>query len=289
MFLQRALNTFKNTKLTRGQMKYMTTVNVDNNKHKTTYQQLQILPKTLNLSEALIGGLINTVLSPLHLIGNGFFTVPAQHVAVSTYFKKYLGKHYDTGLNWVITPMGFNIHNIYIGQRTTSMTSSKIIDRTGNPIVVSGIMNYHVSAPEQYLFGVDNPDKYIFNQSDKVLKQVISRYTYDDLRVEGDKIQHELITESQMALDIAGVTVTEFSLTDMNYATEIAQAMLVKQQAFAYNDAKREITRAAGDIINDVLKDFDDILDEKTKSKLVKDMLIVITSGSNVQPVISVG
>jgi hypothetical protein len=238
--------------------------------------------------ETFVGGLVNLLCSPLHLIGNGFVTVEPMHVSVLTYFGKYNGQHLNSGLNWIPTPIGMKACTVYMGARTTDLKKSKIIDRDGNPVVVSGIMNYNVSSPEQYVFGVDNSKIYIYNQAEKVLKQVVSEYTYDELKQEGSHIRDRLMTESQNVLNVAGINVTDFSLTDMNYASEIAQAMLVRQQAGAYIKAREEVTMAACDIVDDVIKKFDGKMDEKAQAELIKNLLVVITSNSNVQPVINV-
>lgn len=121
--------------------------------------------------ETFVGGLVNLVCSPLHLIGNGFVTVEPMYVSVLTYFGKYDGQHLNSGLNWIPTPIGMKACSVYMGARTTDLKKSKIIDRDGNPVVVSGIMNYNVSTPEQYVFGVDNSKEYIYNQAEKRIDQ----------------------------------------------------------------------------------------------------------------------
>jgi regulator of protease activity HflC (stomatin/prohibitin superfamily) len=237
--------------------------------------------------EGMIGGLVNILASPFHLIGSGFFTVKPQYVCVTTYFGKYIGHKFTSGLNWTPTPIGTTFHQVFVGAESISMKNSKIIDANGNPVVVSGVMNYYIDTPEQYLFGIDSP-KYIYNQAEKTLKKVVSQYPYDELKKEGDNIQQELTEQAQKQLEIAGVKVMDFNLTDMNYSTEIAQAMLVKQQAGAYIEARKDITKAACDIVNDAVSQYDMVLSSKDKAELIKNLLVVITSNSNVQPVINV-
>lgn len=254
----------------------------------SNWEYAKVKPETQTTQEKLVSNILNLIASPLHLIGMGLFTVPPQHIGVSTLFNKYTGKHYESGLNWFSHFVGFDCSEVYIGQQTMSLKESKIIDKKGNPVIISAVCNYHVDKPEQYIFGVDDPEEYIFNQSDKVLKQVVSQYTYDELRCEGDNIQTLLINKSQESLNVAGVKITDFSLTDMNYAPEIAKTMLAKQQASAYNEAKEEITMAAGDIVKNVINEFDEHLDNKAKAEMINNLLLVITSGSNVQPVMRV-
>lgn len=252
---------------------------------KQQYQK--IVPDSPGL-ETAIGTAINIALSPLHLIGNGLFTIKPNHVGVATYFSKYRGATYSSGLNWTPTPFGFNCKSVFMGARTISMKESKIIDGNGNPILVSGIMNYTVLDPAQYLFGVNEPEHYISNQSEKILKKVVSGYSYDELQNNSEKVQEKLMNEVQNVLDVAGIKVTDFSLTDMNYSKEIAQSMLVRQQATAYIEARGLVAKAACDIVKDVIETFGDKLDARGQADLVKNLLVVITSNSNVQPVINV-
>jgi len=244
----------------------------------------RVVPEQLNTTEFVVGGLLNLVASPLHLLGSGLITCPARHIAVGTYFGKYTGQHFSEGLSWVWHPWGFDVQKVFIGDSSMKLENSKIIDKVGNPVVVSGIINYNVVRPERYLLGIDNPSQYIYNQADAILKKVVSQYSYDDLRASNSSIREELQERSQEVLDVVGVQVSAFNLTDMNYAKEIAQSMLVKQQAMAYTDAKKHITEASTEIIGEILKKYEDILDDKAKADLIKNLLVVITSGSSVQP-----
>ena len=71
-------------------------------------------------------------------------------------------------------------------------------------------------------------------QFQSVLKDVCSRYPYqseegggDSLKSEGEKISSEITWELQKRLNFAGVRIIRCVLTDLSYAEEIAQAMLV--------------------------------------------------------------
>ena len=248
----------------------------------------QVVPQNLNSTETLLGSFLNIIGSPLHLLGNGFIIVPAQHVAVMTKLGKCTGRHCPEGTTWVPDPIGLKLHTVFIGDSSMKLENSKIIDKSGNPVVVSGVINYNILHPERYALGIRDPKKYIYNQSDAVLKSVISKYSYDDLRSENALIQSELKEKSQNVLNIAGVNVTDFTLTDMNYAKEIAQSMLVKQQAQAYAEAKKHIAEASNEIISGVTDKYKGILTKEDQADLIKKLLVVITSGSSVQPTLPV-
>ena len=94
----------------------------------------------------------------------------------------------------------------------------------------------------------------------------------------------EMKTSLQTEVNIAGVTVDNVFLTDLNYAHEIAQQMLIKQQAEAYIEAKSAISKASVDIVDDIVKKVGSDLSDKDKSELIKYLLTVIASGNSVQP-----
>lgn len=258
------------------------------NQISLTRKLSSIVPKNLTPFELAIGNIINTVCFPLQIVGSGIIKVEPKYVYVSTYLGKYTGVHYYEGTTWIWNPIGMDLGKVFIGESSMKIKDSKIIDKIGNPVIVSGIMNYNVVHPERYALGFVDPVDYIYNQTDAILKKVIGQHSYYELRSSDSNIRDELIEKSQEVLDVVGLHVSDFKLTDMNYAKEIAQSMLLKQQAIAYTDAKKYITEASSDIISEIISKYDNILDDKDKADLIKNLLIVITSGSSVQPTISV-
>ena len=247
----------------------------------------QIRPNAPGM-EKIFGGLANLLLSPFHLLGSGFLTIEPNCVGVATYYSNYTGQKFSEGLNWTPTPIGLKIKTVYMGARTIDMKNSKVIDSNGNPILVSGVMNYNIKNPEQFLFGFENGGDYIYNQAEKILKKIVSNYSYDELKKEDNEITELMINEAQKALDVTGIKINDFSLTDMNYAKEIASSMLAVQQASATAAAREQIVKAACDIVQDAVNKFEDNLDEKSRAELIKNLLVVITSNNHVQPVVNV-
>ena len=87
----------------------------------------------------------------------------------------------------------------------------------------------------------------------------------------------------------AGVKVIAFNMTDLSYAPEIAQAMLVRQQAEAMVKARRLIVKGAVDISEDAIQQLDDKgvkMSESEKTKIVTNLLTVICGESGAQPTV---
>jgi len=67
------------------------------------------------------------------------------------------------------------------------------------------------------------------------MKQVCSRYPYEsddpnqpDLKKEAMNISNEMIETLQRKVNVAGINISSFELSDLKYSSEIAKAMLVK-------------------------------------------------------------
>lgn len=97
----------------------------------------------------------------------------------------------------------------------------------------------------------------------------------------------------QARLEVAGVEVLEARLSHLAYAPEIAQAMLRRQQARAIIDARRQIVEGAVGMVDEALKRLSERqiieLDEERKAAMINNLLVVLTSEQNTQPVVNTG
>ena len=99
----------------------------------------------------------------------------------------------------------------------------------------------------------------------------------------------EMSLDLQQRLAHAGVKVIAFNMTDLSYAPEIAQAMLVRQQAEAMVKARRLIVKGAVDISEDAIQQLDEKgvkMSESEKTKIVTNLLTVICGESGAQPTV---
>ena len=113
------------------------------------------------------------------------------------------------------------------------------------------------------------------------------------LRGNTEEISEELKRELEARLEIAGVEVLETRLTHLAYATEIAHAMLQRQQAKAVLAARKEIVEGAVKMAKDSIHMLDEEgvleLDDERKANMVNNLLVAIVSDKGAQPVINTG
>ncbi|MFY9140429.1 MAG: SPFH domain-containing protein, partial [Thermacetogeniaceae bacterium] len=107
------------------------------------------------------------------------------------------------------------------------------------------------------------------------------------------EIAEELCHELQERLAIAGVEVLEARLTHLAYATEIASAMLQRQQAAAILAARQKIVEGAVGMAQMAIarleKDGLVELDEERRVNMINNLLVAIISDRGAQPIINTG
>ena len=130
------------------------------------------------------------------------------------------------------------------------------------------------------------------------MKRVSSQFPYESsdhsepcLKIESDEVTAALVSELQEAVAPSGIRVLGVRLNDLTYAPEIAQAMLMRQQAMALIDARKTIVEGGVEIVKDAVEQLTDAgmqMSPIQTEKLVSNLLVVICSGERAQPVVSV-
>ena len=113
------------------------------------------------------------------------------------------------------------------------------------------------------------------------------------LRMSVADIAHKLREEIQERLTKAGVEVIEARITHLAYAPEIASAMLRRQQASAVIAAHQKIVEGAVGMVRmalDALSQKHVVeLDEERKATMVSNLLVVLCSDRDAQPIVNAG
>ena len=175
----------------------------------------------------------------------------------------------------------------------------KVNDADGNPVEIAAIVVYKVIDSGKAAFAVDDYEEYIAIQSEAAVRHLATTHPYDShdegrtsLR-DGAEVANELTTELRERTDLAGVEVLEARITHLAYAPEIAQAMLVRQQASQVVAARRQIVEGAVGMVGLALDRLAEQgmveLDEDRKASMVSNLLVVLCGDRAVQPVVNTG
>ena len=134
-----------------------------------------------------------------------------------------------------------------------------------------------------------------------MLFRSVRLYPYDvaeggdekSLRGSSQEIAENLKKEIQQRVEIAGLTILEARITHLAYAPEIAAVMLQRQQASAIIDARKMIVEGAVGMVEMAISKLGEQnivdLDEERKAQMVSNLLVVLCSNKDTQPVVNSG
>lgn len=244
--------------------------------------------------EMFVAGVILILLGVL--LSTGITMVNPNQAVVLTFFGKYVGSIRDNGL-WLTVPLTLR-KTISLRVRNFNSAKLKVNDLDGNPIEIAAVIVFRVIDSAKALFDVDEYQTYVEIQSETALRHIASQYPYDafdrdvfSLRGNTDEIAELLNRNLQERLEVAGVEVLEARLTHLAYSTEIAAAMLQRQQASAIVAARKKIVEGAVGMVEMAIEQLerDGILplDEERKATMINNLLVAIVSERGAQPVIN--
>lgn len=256
------------------------------------------------------------------LFSCGFFTQQPNESRVMVFFGKYKGTLRTTGFFWVNPLM--NRKRMSLRLRNIDVEPIKVNDKSGNPVMIGMVLVWKVEDTYRAVFDVDSEQKslsmtngaisvtpgntagalarFVSIQSDAALREVASRYAYDEtdsregeltLRSGGEEINDLLERKINERLAMAGIVVVEARLNYLAYAPEIAAVMLRRQQAAAIITAREKIVEGAVSMVKmalDRLKEDDVVeLDDERKATMVSNLLVVLCADEPAQPVVNTG
>jgi len=228
----------------------------------------------------------------------GFFIVNPNEGRVMQLFGAYKGTVKTPGLRWA-NPF-YSKRHISLRVRNFESGRLKVNDNDGNPIEIAAVVVWRVVDTAEAVFEVDNYENYVKVQTEAAVRNLATRYTYDaheehqtSLRGSTAAVAKDLQHEIQERLAKAGVQVIEARLSHLAYAPEIASAMLRRQQAGAIIAARQKIVEGAVGMVDMALARLAESnqvqLDEERKAAMVSNLLVVLCSDRDAQPVVNTG
>ena len=276
---------------------------------------------TMAITSVVLGGLLLII----SIIGMcGFLLVEPGQARVLLFFGKYRGTFTRPGYYWVNPFMSGKKLSLRV--RNLDAEPIKVNDKVGNPIMIGMVLVWKLKDTYKAIFEVDTQTmaegstaqqgvttsaaqimdmlgSFVHIQADAALRQVAGQYAYDaeddndsnqiTLRDGNEEINKDLEARIDERLAMAGIEVVEARINYLAYAPEIAAVMLRRQQASAIIAARGKIVEGAVSMVKMALEKLSDenivTLDEEKKAAMVSNLLVVLCSDDNTQPVVNAG
>ena len=248
---------------------------------------------------------IGIVLSMLCFIGAifismGMMVVNPNESSVLVLFGEYKGTIKSNGFFWV-NPFLVK-KKISLRARNLNREPIKVNDKLGNPIMIGCVLVWRVRDTFKAAFEVDDYIHFVDIQSESATRKLAGHYAYDNfddeqkeitLRAGGEEVHLALERELAERLTMAGIEVLEARISYLAYASEIAGAMLRRQQATAVVAARTKIVEGAVSMVElalDQLSKKNVIeLDEDKKAAMISNLMVVLCSDKDTTPVVNTG
>ncbi len=246
----------------------------------------------------LIGLLLGLGVLVSFVMMGGLFIVHPNEAKALVLFGTYKGTVRADGFWWA-NPF-FTKQAISLRVRNFETAKLKVNDNHSNPIEIAAIVVWKVVDSAEALFEVDSYERYVEVQSESALRGVAVQYAYDShtvgemsLSQNTDEVSQTLEAALVDRFKKAGVEVVEARISHLAYSPEIASAMLQRQQASAIISARAKIVEGAVGMVEMALAMLSEkqivTLDNERKAAMVSNLLVVLCSDQQTQPVVNTG
>lgn len=228
----------------------------------------------------------------------GFYMLQPNEAAAVLLFGNYKGTDRTPGLRWVLP--WYTRNKISLRVRNVTGEELKVNDKRGNPIEIAAVVVWRVTDTASALFDVDEFVSFVDIQIETAVREIASHFAYDNgeadeptLRADADQVSALLRDKLQERVAVAGVVIDEAKLSHLAYAPEIASAMLRRQQAEAVLAARQKIVQGAVEMVEHALQQLSERdvvqLDDERRAAMVSNLLVVLCSDHETQPVVNTG
>ncbi len=231
----------------------------------------------------------------------GLYMLQPNEGIILTLFGEYQGTDRTEGLRWT-NPLQTG-KKISLRARNLNTPPLKVNDKRGNPVEIGAAVVWRVHDTAQAVFEIDDYNKFVAIQAEAAIRHLATLYAYDSgddlssdettLRAGLDTVADALKAELNQRFASAGVEVLDAKLTHLAYAPEIAQVMLRRQQAVAIVSARQQIVAGAVGMVEAALRGLSErnlvVLDDERKASMVSNLLVVLCSDRETQPVVNTG
>ncbi len=230
----------------------------------------------------------------------GLMIIHPNHSRVLNFFGKYAGTVKENGL-FFINPL-YSSQKISLRSENLQAQTLKVNDKMGNPIEIGAVIVWKVGDTYKAAYDVESYTDYVRIQSEAAIRHLAVSFPYDNLEDEnatitlrdgGDQVNKILEQELTDRLSKAGIIVQEARISHLAYASEIAGAMLQRQQATAIVAARTKIVEGAVGMVDLALKKLSQEnivdLDDERKAAMVSNLMVVLCGEKAAQPILNTG
>jgi len=228
---------------------------------------------------------------------SGFTIVNPNEAKVVQFLGRYVGSVSDAGFQWVL-PFTTK-RRVTLRVRNFETAKLKVNDAVGSPVEIAAVVVFKVVDTAKAVFAVDDYEEYVAIQSEAAVRHLATTHPYDSHDPErtslrdGAEVATELTAELRDRTELAGIEILEARITHLAYAPEIAQAMLVRQQASQVVAARTRIVEGAVGMVQLALDRLSSEgvvdLDEERRAQMVSNLLVVLCGDRATQPVVNAG
>ena len=218
----------------------------------------------------------------------GLFIVEPRQSHILVYWGRYSRTISTPGIRWAF-PVGLSRTLVSTRDVVFPLPLTTVVEAHGNPIQVSAVCVYRVVDAAKAVIDIQGYQHFVSNQASTVLKSVCSRFPYEgktpqepSLKKESDEIISALTRQLQEQVRAAGVEIVLVRLNDLTYAPEIAQSMLLRQQAQAMVDARRTLVEGAVATVKEGLEKLDHAgltLSPASRTRLASCLTLLLCAG----------
>ena len=230
----------------------------------------------------------------------GLMIIQPNHSRVLNFFGKYAGSVKENGL-FFINPL-YSSQKISLRSENLQGQTLKVNDKMGNPIEIGVVIVWKVGDTYKAAYDVERYMDFVKMQSEAAVRHLAMSFPYDNLeddhapitlREGGEKINQILEQELTDRLAKAGIVIQEARISHLAYASEIAGAMLQRQQATAIVAARTKIVEGAVGMVDLALKKLSEEniveLDDERKAAMVSNLMVVLCGEKAAQPILNAG
>ncbi|RRD05265.1 SPFH domain-containing protein [Arachnia propionica] len=231
------------------------------------------------------------------VLSTGLVLISPGEAKVLEFLGSYIGTIKKPGL-WFVTPFTTK-RRISVKVHNFETNELKVNDADGNPINIAAIVVWQVADTAKAIYAVEGHEYFIRVQAEAALRHIAMSHPYDNdavevtLRGDTEVIASEMAAEVAARIGLAGLEVIETRISSLAYASEIAQAMLQRQQASAIIAAREKIVEGAVSMVEDALGKLESSeivsLTPEHRATMVSNLLVVLCGDSRATPVVNTG